>query len=166
MFKLDSRWLTQSQLNDKCAKHPGVKFCNYTPPFPEDHLRCSAVAYKRDRCLSCMSVEVYSYKSEISLWPKSFTYVINDSKIKEETPLEDFESKLYRKTMNRVSIHLDIFMELFNLGVKVCPFMREGSESACGRPLLEGSNYCDDCSILEGDISSKVIANYQVPDYD
>ena len=68
--------------------------------------------------------------------------------------------------MNRVSIHLDIFMELFNLGVKVCPFMREGSESVCGRPLFEGSNYCDDCSILEGDISSKVIANYQVPDYD
>lgn len=166
MSNLDSRWLTQFQLNDRRAKYPELKFCDYTPPPPEDHLRCSAIAYKNDRCLSCMDVEVYSHNVEISLWPKSDTYDVHDSEFKKELPYDDFDAKVYKKTMNRVSIALEIFMELFNLGVRVCPFMRENSESVCGRPLSNSNTYCNRCSKLEGDISSRVISNYQVPDYD
>ena len=155
MVSLNSRWLDETKFREKCNSFPKLKFCNYSPPPPEEHLRCSDISLAGGRCYVCKSIENYYYSYEVSLWNKTEDY----------TP-PDREEKIAKKSkFGRGRINVEIYMELVKNGVKVCSFMERDSEMGCGKIPPNGHKYCETCSNKTGDVSEKVFAYYVEKDY-
>lgn len=129
---LESRWLKASEYVDKINKFPHVIFCNYTPPFPEDNLRCSAPALMGGRCLSCARIEIFYRQYDLKM---PICFPTNDQIFKE----------IARKYGPR-RISLEVYDELKRLNVKVCSFIQENTKYVCGAPLSDDRAYCLNCS--------------------
>jgi hypothetical protein len=135
-MSVESRWLTVPQYKSKSAKYPHLIFCDYTPPPPEENLRCSAPALfgnrSSRRCLSCKRIEIFYSRYDFKL---HIYFPSNDQIFKEVTI--GYKPR---------KISPEVYAELKRLDVKVCSHSEKSSEMVCGAPIMDDRNYCQNCS--------------------